>query len=67
MAKRTNISRNSTNGRFVTTRIGSSKAEKFSSVEGLSLSKKSARTLTSLKSKGYSGDALRNEIKKNFK
>lgn len=67
MGKRTNISRNSASGRFVTTKIGSRKAAKFSAVEGVALSRRSSRSLVDLKSKGLSGDDLRDAITKQFK
>ena len=53
-------------GRFVAKPLGRGKAEKFSQVEGLVMSRESATTLSGLKGRGLTGDALRSEIRGSF-
>lgn len=53
-------------GRFVPKPLGKGKAVKFSQVEGMTISRKSARTLESLESRGLKGDALRSAISGSF-
>jgi hypothetical protein len=51
----------------VTRPIGNRKAEKFSAVEGLSLSQKSRQTLRECEARGLQGQALRDAIADTFK
>ncbi len=67
MTKKNAIRRSAASGRFVTKPIRASKAAKFSKVEGMVLTEKSAETLAQHKSSGLKGDALRSAITGSFK
>ncbi len=53
-------------GRFVPKPLGKAKAEKFSKVEGMTISRKSAKTLSDFEGRGLKGDALRSAINGSF-
>lgn len=67
MSKKNAVKRSAASGRNVTRPIGASKAAKFSKVEGMVLTQKSAKTLTRHKSSGLKGDKLRSAITGSFK
>ena len=62
MKKTRKAIRSAATGRFVTKPLGRGKAEKFSQVEGMVLSRESAEMLSRLKGRGLKGDALRSAI-----
>ena len=66
MKKTRKAIRSAAAGRFVTKPLGSGKAEKFSQVEGMVMSRESAATLSGLKGRGLTGDALRSAISRSF-
>ena len=59
--------RSAASGRYVTGAIGTSKAEKFSAVEGMSLTRQNSGRFMTLKSNGLKGKALRHAITDTFK
>ena len=66
MKKNHDIKCSAATGRFVTKPLGKGKATKFSKVEGMTLSRKSAKTMSSLEGSGLKGDALRSAIRVSF-
>ena len=62
MKKSSATARSTATRRFVIKPLGRGKAERFSRVEGMSLSKRSVDTISSLNPKGLKGDALRSAI-----
>lgn len=62
MRKSSAKARSAATRRFVIKPLGEGKAARFSEVEGMSLSKKSASTISGLKRRGLKGDALRTAI-----
>lgn len=52
--------------RFIPKPLGKDKARKFIQVEGMSLNKQSAGTISRLEKKGLKGDALRSAITGTF-
>lgn len=66
MKKNQAIKRSTATGRFVTKPLGKGKATKFSKVEGMSLTGKSATTISRLEGRGLKGDALRSAITGSF-
>ena len=66
MKKTRQAMRSAATGKFVTKPLGRGKAEKFSQVEGKALSRESATTLSKLKGRGLTGDALRSAIAGSF-
>lgn len=66
MKKNQALKRSVTTGRFVTKPLGKGKATKFSMVEGMSLTGKSARTISRFEGNGLKGDALRSAITGSF-
>ncbi len=67
MSKNHTAKRSAVSGRYVTKAIGGSKAEKFSAVEGMVLTRKNAAHYRTFKSSGLKGDALRSAISGSFK
>ena len=66
MKKTRKAIRSAETGRLVTKPLGRGKAEKFSQVEGMALSRESAAMLSGLKARGLTGDALRSAISESF-
>lgn len=66
MKKSQAIKRSPVTGRFATKPLGKGKATKFSKVEGMSLSGKSAKTISRFEGRGLKGDALRSAITGSF-
>lgn len=67
MSKNHKTKRDTATGRFVTKPIGRSKAEKFSAVEGVVLTRQNAGQYMTFKSGGLKGDVLRSAIAESFK
>ena len=66
MKKSSAMARSAATGRFVIKPLGKAKAESFFRVEGMSLSKRSVGTISSLERRGLKGDALRSAIMGTF-
>ena len=62
MKKSQTIKRSAATGRFVTKSIGKGKASKFALVEGIALSRSSAKTISNFENNGLRGDELRSAI-----
>lgn len=60
------IKRSASTGRFVTKPLGKGKATKFSNVEGMVLTQRSAKMISRLEGSGLKGDALRSAITGSF-
>ncbi len=67
MSKNHAPKRSAVSGRYVTKAIGARKAEKFSAVEGVVLTRKNDERYRTLKLSGLKGDALRSAITGSFK
>ena len=66
MKKNSSIARSTLTGRFTTKSLGKGKAERFARVEGLSLTQRSASTISHHEQRGLKGDALRSAITREF-
>lgn len=62
MKKNQIIKRSAATGRFVSKSIGKGKASKFALVEGMALSRSSAKTISHFENNGLSGEELRSAI-----
>lgn len=66
MKKNTSIARSTSTGRFIIKSLGKGKAERFARVEGMSLTKRSASSISLHEQRGLKGDALRSAITRDF-
>lgn len=66
MNKGHKIKRSAVTGRFATKPLGRSKASKFAQIEGMTLTRRSAKMISRLEGTGLKGDALRTAITGSF-
>lgn len=66
MKKKQTIKHSATTGRYAPKPLGKAKAEKLSMVDGMMISRESAKTLSDLEGRGLKGDALRSAIRESF-